>query len=449
MKFWEFIISAMAVVALLPTSCPAADAKQEPFADFGFLPDPDDLPARYKGQIFRLSQDYPAARPAPDDKAAKILRHDLDWIKANWKSYMMEVRDYCFEGNVENDWRVERNSVRKWYHIPWQHYGPNGREGLHGLTKEAPVQLKQLAATQTYTGGQTYAVAIYNDLAGYTIGQVWKDHSHPSLERMPEGGFPDGSVVCKPLLVDVPVEQVPSLDPPFQWDAYITDDFGTTQRNFHKVSLIQMDIMVKDSKIPSHWFLGTFQYNGKMGNRNRWNNLVPVGLMFGNDPNVAGDANTNPQPTATKINPELKESLINPDANELPPTHLGWNGRLNGPVDNPRSSCMSCHMTGEYPRVTQMSPLFYPPPTFAPGSKQWMRWFQTLDGTKAFDDGKSDDYKDCSGKLVQDKVRPTDFSLQLEISVDNFEDWMDSGAGKCAGSYHMKRLKAVRDLVRE
>jgi len=24
----------------------------------------------------------------------------------------------------------------------WQHYGPNGREGIHGLTKEAPVQMR-------------------------------------------------------------------------------------------------------------------------------------------------------------------------------------------------------------------------------------------------------------------------------------------------------------------
>ena len=53
--------------------------------------------------------------------------------------------------------------------------------------------------------------------------------------------------------------------------------------------------------------------------------------------------------------------------------------------------------------------------------------------------------------MVQDKVRPTDFSLQLEISIDNFEDWMDSGSGKCAGEYssRMKRVRPLRDLVRE
>jgi hypothetical protein len=89
----------------------------------------------------------------------------------------LEVRAYCFEGNIQggdvkDDWCVQDNKVRKWYHMPWQHYGPNGREGIHGLTKEAPVQPRQLAWGQTDSGRQTYAVAFYSVFGGYTIGQV-------------------------------------------------------------------------------------------------------------------------------------------------------------------------------------------------------------------------------------------------------------------------------------
>jgi hypothetical protein len=127
--------------------------------------------------------------------------------------------------------------------------------------------------------------------------------------------------------------------------------------------------------------------------------------MWGNDPTVTDSAFTNPQPAVTKINPNLKESAINPDPKELPPTHLGWNGRLNGPVDNPQSSCMSCHMTAEYPALSALSPLFTanPPPV---GSSTWMRWFQN---------GK------C-GVPFDSKAKSADFSLQLAISMQNFDE---------------------------
>ena len=61
-----------------------------------------------------------------------------------------------------------------------------------------------------------------------------------------------------------------------------------------------------------------------------WDNLVPLGLQWGNDPDIT-DNDSNPQPVSTRINPQIKELVINSDAKELPPTHLGWNGRLNGP----------------------------------------------------------------------------------------------------------------------
>ncbi|MEF9672596.1 hypothetical protein QNM99_11185, partial [Pseudomonas sp. PCH446] len=88
------------------------------------------------------------------------------------------------------------------------------------------------------------------------------------------------------------------------------------------------------------------------------------GIIWGNDPKETGNDFTNPTPTVTKINPALKQTAINANTQELPPTHLGWNGRLNGPVDNPNSSCQSCHMTAESPQVAIMNPLFQknPPP---------------------------------------------------------------------------------------
>ena len=159
------------------------------FPDFGFLP--ADAKNPYKGALFQLSQDYPKQLPSASKVPAFFGKLPVKPFSADfktWRDYMMAVRSYCFEGNInpngtlnqDVDWRVEKNGVRKWYHIPWQHYGPNGREGIHGLTKEAPVMPKQLAASQTYGEGQTYAVGFFNGLGGYTIGRVWANPLNPN-----------------------------------------------------------------------------------------------------------------------------------------------------------------------------------------------------------------------------------------------------------------------------
>lgn len=411
---------AVASAAALLFSCSAGQSAeassstpaQTPFPDFGYMA----APGSYAGAVFKLSQDYPTKPPAKNQlpaffsKFPKVLSPDF----SQWREYMLAVRDYCFEGNLAVDFRVEQNSVRKWYHIPWQHYGPNGREGVHGLTKEASVQPKQLAPTQGEPSAsdfyQTYAVGFFNDFAAYTIGQVWADHMNPdpSVTNAPSGGkgFPEGAVVFKLLFVDVPVEQVPFLVNPVQWEAYIQNGYYNAARSVRSVSLIQMDIAVRDNRAPTGWVFGTFQYNGALRSLASWENLIPVGIMWGNDPDITSNEYTNKQPTVTKINPNLKETAINPDPHELPPTHLGWNGRLNGPVDNPVSSCISCHMTAESPTLSPLNPSFQanPPPI---GSPEWMRWFSNVACAHPFDA----------------QAKSTDYSLQLSISIENFLLW--------------------------
>jgi hypothetical protein len=150
-----------------------------------------------------------------------------------------------------------------------------------------------------------------------------------------------------------------------------------------------------------------------------------VGIQWGNDPDVRDDT-SNPQPTVTQPNHKLKETKVNDDPKELPPTHLGWNGRLNGPVDNPMSSCMSCHMTAAAPQKIEMSPLFEKRPP-APGSDQWMRWFQNLKCGERFDP----------------RTTPTDFSLQTAMALQNFYKWRDEGSKLLASRYTPKKVPAA------
>lgn len=407
-------IGYLCLAAALAMGCAQADTHQHgPFPDFGFKPPASE----YSGPLFRLSQNYPTTKPdslpAFFSKLPAQRNHDFQ----TWNAYLMAARDYCLDGNAQVNWDVQKNTQRHWYHMPWQHYGPMGREGIHGLTKEAPISPQELAATQ-HSKGQTYAVGIFNAQGGYTLGRVWKDPQHPDLSvTSAPNSFPDGTVICKALFVTVPVAEVPSLTNPLQWQAYVTTSFDGSDREVEKVALIQMDVAIRDSRIPATgWLFGTFQYNGENRGKASWDNLVPVGIMWGNDPGVTANDYTNPKPTQTQINPNLTETAINPGS-ELPPTHLGWNGRLAGPVDNAMSSCMSCHMTAEYPQRSQMNPTFkkHPPKV---GSKAWMRWFQNIPAGVPFDKGSLS----------------TDYSLQLAQAVQNFYDWKCNEGGVFDGN---------------
>lgn len=395
------------------------------YPDYGYAP-----PASYKGPTFTLSQNYPNTPPQGTLPAFfKLLPAKPDNNFETWRAYMDAAKAYCLEGNVEADWYVQNNKVRNWYHMPWQHYGPLGREGIHGLTKEAQIQARQLAAGQAATG-QTYAVGIYNDIGAYTLGQVWKDPQNPdpSFTSKPNS-FANGTVVCKALFADIDRSTVPFLANPVLWQGYITETFQSANRKLKEVALIQMDIAVRDTRMSdTGWLFGTFQYNGAKTGKAGWDNLVPVGIMWGNDPQVTSNDYTNPEPTVTKINPALQQTAINADTQELPPTHLGWNGRLNGPVDNPNSSCLSCHMTAEAPQVAIMNPLFQADPP-AVGSADWMKWFQNIPAGVPFTAG----------------TQSTDYSLQMSGGLVNFYQWKcdmsgiyADGANACAKVASMK-----------
>jgi hypothetical protein len=154
--------------------------------------------------------------------------------------------------------------------------------------------------------------------------------------------------------------------------------------------------------------------------------------MWGEDPKDTTNA-SNATPTKTIINPKLVETIINPDTKELPATHLGWNSRLNGPVDNPMSSCYSCHSTAEYPQLTPMSPLFVDSlrSKYPPGSPGWMQWFRNLK---------------C-GIPFNNDAKSMDFSLQLAISLQNFNDWKAEQAGLFASSYQNNNRTLLKATV--
>ncbi len=404
------------------------------FPDFGHMVTPEVYDATYTDiPVFQLSQDYPEDLP-PDDELPPVL--EIDFI-SDWEAYAMTVREYCFEGNVgsgqiEDDWRPENNSERDWYHIPWLHWGPTGTEGFHGLIFETAVSPFQLAVGQVEPQ-YIYAITIVNSYGGYTLGQMWADPLNPdrmATDRRGGGGFPVGTVFCKLLLTTAPTDQVDYLENPIEWTAYILanpeivySNPEALTRKVGTVRLLQMDWMVRDDRAEeTGWVMGTFVYNGTLDNDMLWDNLVPLGLQWGNDPENTENRITPYPALETFINPDLEETIINP-SEDVPPMHLGWNGRLNGPADLNTSSCMACHGIAEFPMVTPLvAPGMVPAPGAQPaqlppsqgGSDAWMVYFQNYGAATAVD---------------PDYATSTDFSLQVGMSLANFYAWVDQQVG--------------------
>lgn len=371
----------------------------------------DQKPPSYKGQAFELSQDFPKVLPKPE----VYPWADIDF-KTNWKSYMTTVLDYCFDGNIHdgdvaNDFDTKTNKKRSWYHAPWLHWGPSGREYIHGLTSERVSRKYALAKTQTSIF-QNWAVSFYNPPGGYTLGQFWKDPEQPNTKA---AMFPEGTVAYKLLFTEATPDQVPYLEGSPVWQANIAkprDDEHPidAKREIKPMRLLQVDIAVKDLRAETGWVYGTFIYNSKAPGSS-WRKLTPVGLSWGSDPTF-----TSKDLAAGK---KPQESILNTDP-DLPEQHFGLNGRLNGPVDNPKSSCLSCHQTSEHPgsRNTAMMPLekltFWNKEkktkietTVLPDSPELLRWFRNLKPGEAFDDNRTS----------------LDTSLQLQVGLQNFYQW--------------------------
>ena len=81
-------------------------------------------------------------------------------------------------------------------------------------------------------------------------------------------------------------------------------------------------------------------------------------------------------------------------------THLGWADRLNGPVDNRESSCLSCHSTAMDPQLVAMAP------SHTASDATRLRWFENVQAGAVFGSTPG-------GTSL-------DYSLQLAMGIQRF-----------------------------
>jgi hypothetical protein len=360
----------------------------------------DTIPPGWSGPVFVLSKDYPKALP-PDPKPWKVFD-----FKTQQKEYLQSVLAYALEGNDTVQWRVQDNAVRKWYHAPGllapgtATIPASGREFIHGLTRErtSPTRPKPDLHPNQTKRISNWAVGFYNPIAAFTVGKVWADPAAPNTAAIK---FDDGAVAFKLLFTSATDTQVPFLANSMKWQANIDlEDLvpPSMVRQPRDVLLLQVDVAVRDDRADdtTGWVFGTFMYQNDAPGAGQLQRLVPVGLMWGNDPGL------------TKVKYDMGDRPVQTWLNKagMPATkspHLGWLDRLNGPVDNPRSSCLSCHARAVVPFAPGNTV-----PTFADDPDDPAKKFFT--NTKA---GEVYESAPLGSKSL-------DYSLQLAVGVHLF-----------------------------
>lgn len=319
---------------------------------------------RTPAEIFVNSDDYPTTA-LPPYRAA-----DYPWLKYDprneneWRNYLWEVLKYAYKGRVEVDWRMERCSS-PWYHAPWMQRryrwirtadsladksGYGGREWVHGLTKEKPGTEFELTPSGSLNDSiQTWAVSLYNEPGGNTIGRAWRNICEKKLNDPVL--FPPGTVAIKFLFTTASPTRVHYLNNGITWLANIDSADPDSLTPMH---LLQIDIAVRDTQVDATtgWVFGAFVTMGDSAIQGPWGDTTsivdslrgwyrvrPLGLIWGNDTAAARD-----MALATK------EQNIDTSLSNLIRKPLGWKGRFNGPADGDNSSCIGCHQQAQRPR---------------------------------------------------------------------------------------------------
>ncbi len=348
-------------------------------------------PAGWQGPRFTLSHDYPAQKPAPP-AGGRYPWERVDFAKEP-RRYIAAILGYARNGLEAANWDAASQTPPRFFHAPWMSSGTEdgtGRECFHGMTRERTVSQSELVrGGSTALKYKNYAVGYYNDVGAWTFGRTFADAAHPDLGA---ARFENGAMSFKLLFTTAPVAEVPSLAGSLEWDCDVFDA-AAGKRMPVKVHLLQVDVAVRDQRNAlTGWVFGTFAYDAAAPGASPIDRLEPVGLVWGDDPGVSPAAGS------------LQQCWINPAIGTY--QHLGWAGRLNGPVDNPKSSCLSCHSKAQEPAAVAM----LPPPTATVAEA--LTWFTNVRAGEAFSPGS----------------RSLDYSLQLGVGVVQAGKWVAAHA---------------------
>lgn len=376
----------LATCVVLPFLWSQTATNHETAASIAFRDAVVPAPKKTAEPVFKLSHDYPQRIrdncpecawlniPVPLDKPPNFPPETVSspkWYSEHWNEYLQAILKYVKEGQDpqlrdEVGWTTKVNGRTRWFNVPWMAYDPTaGREWIHGTTNERTATLSEFVRLPNeggpshmfYMAGETdackakypwgfesWSVGYYNEFGGYALGKTIPASGVPQMSdylgtTVPAGlPFPRFTVVVKILTSNAPEDCVPYLKGSPQWNVdrhkYTEERGYDCKREVQADHVVQVDVAVVDLRSPTRWVYGTFAYNTNLHGKTFWDNLAPVGLQWGSDPWTF-------PAVPESVSLPLQQSVANPDVGIF--QHYGCNKRLAGPVDNPQSSCTSCH----------------------------------------------------------------------------------------------------------
>ena len=287
--------------------------------------------------------DYPDDRPDP--------REEQPWETTDFVSrpeeYMAAVLQQIRPSFTITDNKLTGTTGAEWWISEWMDYGNFGREPRMGLTKERGPNPGDLSPRNS-DGWQVWAVGFYNKSGAAVFGDIFAEPCNPSFPVAVK--FPADTVSVKFLFTDAPPEEVIYLKDAPEFRALIDEKgSGSSRQPVEKrqervIRLLQVDIAVKDPRArETEWVFGTYVWMGPPKGDRLFDNLVPVSLQWGNDPGVYDTTIRQ-----SWINATLRGKTYGWEQRRT----MGFLGRANGPADNIRSSCLSCHAAARAPRAS-------------------------------------------------------------------------------------------------
>lgn len=407
----------------------------------GFVSSILPAPAGWDGGVFVANYGYPAS--APDMSNQPWLKLDPR-KESERQAYYDAIRDYAFtsfQGDIKNGCAKTSDT---WFHAPWMTYSFGtsideiergdigaGREPLCGLTEERAAPIGFLHKNQLRRV-QNWAVGSFNTTGGVTFGKVFDVDGSVDVGHTK---FAAGAFVAKFLFTEATEDEVPYLKGAPTWSANVyasADD--KTKRVTKPMRLAQIDFGVRDPRMDaqSGWVYGTFLYFADASApQSDWKkNLVAVGSMWGNDPGVT--------------DPKLyKEQVINPVVAKLRDDgklfdlskrkEFGWKDRMNGPIDNPVSSCLSCHATAQVHKDKSIKHFITPALNGTASDDERMWWFGNVKAGETFtftaeqlprvrQGAESEERATWTVDLMKGFVS-ADYSLQLRMGIENAREY--------------------------
>ncbi|KAA3664432.1 MAG: hypothetical protein DWQ04_05750 [Chloroflexi bacterium] len=445
-KRFLVLLIILSLVSCVPQETSQTDESET--ANAAFRDSVDLPPDGWNGPVFQMSDDYPGDKP---DCAAPWLERNVDFQNPNpewddWAPYVQDIIDYIWEGQDPNlpdetGWRIAVNGNTRWYHVPWMAYdGERGREFAHGLTNELSTALPAFREGGRGSGKhvldanadgepepplfETWSVGMYNPCGAWSIGQSFPASGVPDTytedgrnfaQGMP---FPDGTVVIKLLNTTADETAVPYMKGSTNWQANAhkqlsSTEYTTCEREVRIVHLVQVDIAVVDSRSPTRWVYSTLAYDGNLPGETVLDRLTPLGVQFGND---GGTFPAVPESESKALN----ETILAPVGI---PEHYGCQKRLAGAVDQPNSSCVSCHM-GAFAA---------PPPQLNLQGENVPAIFNFDGICTEFNEANADYFSDYQYPAPYpngsfDEAIPLDSSLQLAVAFTQYANFVNPEA---------------------